>query len=158
MYMEQEISYAQAALGAEVEVPTLDGKVKLTIPEGTQPGAVFRLRGKGIPFLRGGGRGDQFVSVKVGIPKKAGSRARRSCCGSTPPPWARDRAAAASSGKRKNNKSGNRVCEKTGFFYRPVVNVRTNSGTCYCGATRTQPTGFLAAKELCVTCSCARSR
>lgn len=67
--MEQEISYAQATLGAEIEVPTLDGKVKLNIPEGTQPGAVFRLRGKGIPFLRGGGRGDQFVSVKVGIPK-----------------------------------------------------------------------------------------
>ena len=67
--LEQEISYAQAALGAEVEVPTLDGKVKLTIPEGTQPGAVFRLRGKGIPYLRGSGRGDQFVSVTVKVPK-----------------------------------------------------------------------------------------
>ena len=67
--LEQEISYAQAVLGAEVEVPTLDGKVKLTIPEGTQPGAVFRLRGKGIPFLRGSGRGDQFVSVTVKVPK-----------------------------------------------------------------------------------------
>ena len=67
--MEQEISYVQATLGAEIEVPTLDGRVKLNIPEGTQPGAVFRLRGKGIPYLRGGGRGDQFVSVKIGIPK-----------------------------------------------------------------------------------------
>ena len=67
--LEQEISYAQAVLGAEVEVPTLDGKVKLTIPEGTQPGAVFRLRGKGIPYLRGSGRGDQFVSVTVKVPK-----------------------------------------------------------------------------------------
>ena len=67
--LEQEISYAQAALGAEVEVPTLDGKVKLTIPEGTQPGAVFRLRGKGIPYLRGSGRGDQFVSVNIKVPK-----------------------------------------------------------------------------------------
>ena len=67
--LEQEISYAQAALGAEVEVPTLDGKVKLTIPEGTQPGAVFRLRGKGIPYLRGGGRGDQFVTVSIKVPK-----------------------------------------------------------------------------------------
>ena len=67
--LEQEISYAQAALGAEVEVPTLDGKVKITIPEGTQPGAVFRLRGKGIPYLRGSGRGDQFVSVTVKVPK-----------------------------------------------------------------------------------------
>ncbi len=69
LVMEQEISYAQAALGAEVQVPTLDGKVKLTIPEGTQPGAVFRLRGKGIPYLRGSGRGDQFVSVKLVVPK-----------------------------------------------------------------------------------------
>ncbi len=67
--LEQEISYAQATLGAEVEVPTLDGKVKLTIPEGTQPGAVFRLRGKGIPYLRGSGRGDQFVTVTVKVPK-----------------------------------------------------------------------------------------
>ena len=67
--MEQDISFAQAALGAEVEVPTLDGKVKLTIPEGTQPGAVFRLRGKGVPYLRGSGRGDQFVSVNVSVPK-----------------------------------------------------------------------------------------
>ena len=67
--LEQEISYAQAVLGAEIEVPTLDGKVKLTIPEGTQPGAVFRLRGKGIPYLRGSGRGDQFISVQIKVPK-----------------------------------------------------------------------------------------
>ena len=67
--LEQDISYAQAALGAEVEVPTLDGKVKLTVPEGTQPGAVFRLRGKGIPYLRGSGRGDQFVTVNIRVPK-----------------------------------------------------------------------------------------
>ena len=64
-----DITFAQAALGAEIEVPTLDGKVKLTIPEGTQPGAVFRLRGKGIPYLRGGGRGDQFVTVNISVPK-----------------------------------------------------------------------------------------
>ncbi len=67
--LEQDISYAQAALGAEVEVPTLDGKVKLTIPEGTQPGAVFRLRGRGIPYLRGSGRGDQFVTVSIKVPR-----------------------------------------------------------------------------------------
>jgi len=67
--LEQEISFAQATLGADIEVPTLDGKVKLTIPEGTQPGAVFRLKGRGIPYLRGSGRGDQFISVKVAVPK-----------------------------------------------------------------------------------------
>ena len=66
---ELPISIVQASLGAEIEVPTLDGKVKYTVPEGTQTGTVFRLRGKGIPFLRGGGRGDQFVTVKVVTPK-----------------------------------------------------------------------------------------
>ncbi len=65
----QDITYAQATLGAEIEVPTLDGAVKLTIPEGTQPGSTFRLRGKGIPYLRGNGRGDQFVTVSVKVPK-----------------------------------------------------------------------------------------
>ncbi|HHU05355.1 MAG TPA: molecular chaperone DnaJ [Clostridiales bacterium] len=63
------ISFAQAALGAELEVPTLDGKVKYTIPEGTQTGTVFRLKGKGIPHLNGFGRGDQFVTVVVQTPK-----------------------------------------------------------------------------------------
>ncbi len=67
--LEQEIPYAQAVLGGDIEVPTLDGNVKLSIPEGTQTGSVFRMRGKGIPYLRGSGRGDQFVSVKVGVPK-----------------------------------------------------------------------------------------
>ena len=68
MLYDLPISIVQAALGAEVEVPTLDGKVKYTIPEGTQTGTVFRLRGKGIPNLRGAGRGDQFVTVHVTVP------------------------------------------------------------------------------------------
>ena len=67
--LDQEISFSQAALGAEVEVPTLDGKVKLNIPEGTQTGTTFRLKGKGVPFLRNGGRGDQFVTVNVAVPR-----------------------------------------------------------------------------------------
>ena len=67
--LDQEISFSQAALGAEVEVPTLDGKVKLNIPEGTQTGTTFRLKGKGVPFLRNGGRGDQFVTVNVTVPR-----------------------------------------------------------------------------------------
>jgi len=66
--MEMPVTFAQAALGAEVEVPTLDGKVKYTIPEGTQTGTVFRLRGKGIQNLRGSGRGDQFITVTVKVP------------------------------------------------------------------------------------------
>ena len=66
---EMPISFVQAALGAEVEVPTLDGKVKYTIPEGTQTGTTFRLRGKGIPYLNGNGRGDQYVTVNIETPR-----------------------------------------------------------------------------------------
>ncbi len=65
---EVPITFVQAALGAELEVPTLDGKVKYTIPEGTQTGTVFRLKGKGIPMLRRSGRGDQYVKVTVEVP------------------------------------------------------------------------------------------
>ena len=65
---EQPISFYQAALGAELEIPTIDGKVKYNLPAGTQTGTTFRLRGKGIPELRGRGRGDQYVTVKVQVP------------------------------------------------------------------------------------------
>ena len=65
---EVPISFTQAALGAQIEVPTLDGKVKMKIPPGTQSGKVFRLRGKGIPRLHGTGRGDQHVRVAVETP------------------------------------------------------------------------------------------
>ena len=74
---EMPITFAQAALGCEVEVPTLDGKVKYTIPEGTQTGTVFRLRNKGIPYLRGNGRGDQFVKTAVEVPKKLNERQKK---------------------------------------------------------------------------------
>lgn len=67
---EIPITFVQAALGSELEVPTLDGKVKYTMPEGTQTGTVFRLKGKGIPYIRGNGRGDQFVKVNVEVPVK----------------------------------------------------------------------------------------
>ena len=65
---ECPVSFYQAAMGAELEIPTIDGKVKYTLPAGTQPGATFRLRGKGIPELRGRGRGDQYVTVQVRVP------------------------------------------------------------------------------------------
>lgn len=67
---EIPISFVQAALGDEVEVPTLEGKAGLKIPEGTQTGTVFRLRGRGIPDVNGYGRGDQHVRVKVVTPTK----------------------------------------------------------------------------------------
>jgi molecular chaperone DnaJ len=64
------ISFAHAALGTEIEVPTLEGKIKLKVPPGTQSGNAFRLRGKGVPDLHGGGRGDQLVRVMVETPRK----------------------------------------------------------------------------------------
>ena len=67
--LEMPVTFVQAALGAELEVPTLDGKVKYSIPEGTQTGTVFRLRGKGIQNLRGASRGDQYVTVNIVVPK-----------------------------------------------------------------------------------------
>ena len=67
--MEMPVTFAQAALGAEIEVPTIDGRVKLTIPEGTQSGTTFRLKGKGIPGLNGRGRGDQYVTVYIETPR-----------------------------------------------------------------------------------------
>lgn len=67
---ELPITFTQAALGAELEVPTLDGKVRYTIPEGTQTGTVFRLRGKGIPMLNSKTRGDQLVTVVVETPTR----------------------------------------------------------------------------------------
>jgi molecular chaperone DnaJ len=63
------ISFVNAALGTTLEIPTLDGSEKMHIPEGTQPGDILRLKGKGIPRLRGQGRGDQIVRVDVRIPK-----------------------------------------------------------------------------------------
>ena len=63
------LTYAQATLGDEITVPTVDGKVSYTVPEGTQPGTVFRLRNKGVPYVNGRGRGDQYVRVSLEVPK-----------------------------------------------------------------------------------------
>jgi len=65
---EMPITFAQAALGAEIEVPTLDGKVRYAVPEGTQTGTTFRLKGKGIPYVGYKNRGDQYVTVVVETP------------------------------------------------------------------------------------------
>ena len=69
VFCEAPITFTQAVLGAELEIPTIDGKVKYTIPEGTQTGTVFRLKGKGIPVLNGRGRGDQYVTVTIETPR-----------------------------------------------------------------------------------------
>ena len=64
------ITYSQAVLGDSITVPSIDGKVEYTVPEGTQSGTTFRLRGKGIQYLNGRGRGDMYVKCEVEIPKK----------------------------------------------------------------------------------------
>lgn len=68
--IEQKISITQAALGAEIDMPALDGKVTLRVPPGTQTGTVFRVRDKGIPHLGGRGRGDQLVKIAVEVPSR----------------------------------------------------------------------------------------
>jgi molecular chaperone DnaJ len=74
--IEVPISFPQAALGSEIEVPTLEGKVKLKIPPGTQSGKILRLKGKGIVDLHGYGRGDELVKIVVETPKRLTPRQR----------------------------------------------------------------------------------
>ena len=69
VYCDAPITFTQAVLGGELEIPTIDGKVKYEIPEGTQTGTTVRLRGKGIPNVNGRGRGDQFVTVHIETPR-----------------------------------------------------------------------------------------
>ena len=70
------VSFVQAAVGGDVEVPTLDGKVKLRVPPATQPGTVLRIKGKGLPHRLRGGRGDQLVEISVEVPTELSERAR----------------------------------------------------------------------------------
>ncbi|MBR5265739.1 MAG: molecular chaperone DnaJ, partial [Clostridia bacterium] len=67
--VEMPVTFVQATLGATLIVPTIDGKVEYNLPEGTQPGAVFRLKNRGIQNLQGRGRGDQYIKINVEIPK-----------------------------------------------------------------------------------------
>ena len=78
IYYDLTLTIPQAVLGAEVEVPTLKGKAKLRIEEGTQPGKLLRMRGKGIIGLNGSGEGDQYVRLNVYIPKKLTEKERTS--------------------------------------------------------------------------------
>ena len=73
---DTHISFGMAVMGAEISVDTVDGPVKYTIPEGTQSGTVFRLRGKGVPRVNSSGRGDQYVKVIVDVPKKLNEKQR----------------------------------------------------------------------------------
>lgn len=77
VYVDVPITFVQAALGCEIEIPTIDGKVTQRFPEGTQHGTKFRLKGKGIPSIRGGARGDQYVRVIVEIPKNLNGKQKQ---------------------------------------------------------------------------------
>lgn len=77
IYCELPIHFTQAALGDEIEVPTVHGKVKLKIPAGTQTGKMFRLRGKGAPNVRGRGTGDQIVKVRIVTPTKLSEKQKQ---------------------------------------------------------------------------------
>ncbi len=68
VWVDIPITYVQAVLGSEITVPTIDGKVSYTVPEGTQSGTTFRLRKRGINYINGRGRGDQYVRVNVEVP------------------------------------------------------------------------------------------
>lgn len=76
LIVDHEISYSQAALGAVIEVPTIDGLLKLRIQPGTQPGTIIRLHGKGVPHVRGGGCGDQYVRIQLHVPTHLSRRER----------------------------------------------------------------------------------
>jgi len=71
------VSFPQAVLGAQIDVPTLEGRVKMRVPAGTQSGKVFRLRGKGIPMLGGYGKGDQLVKLVVEVPEKISRKQKK---------------------------------------------------------------------------------
>lgn len=77
LYSDIPISYSEAALGAKIEVPTVDGIVALTIPSGTQNGQQFRLKDKGVPHLTGGGSGDHYITVKIAVPKHIDDKAKQ---------------------------------------------------------------------------------
>ncbi|MFQ5658258.1 MAG: molecular chaperone DnaJ [Candidatus Methylomirabilales bacterium] len=77
LYCTIPITITEAALGARVEVPTVDGKATMAIPPGTSSGRVFRLREKGVPHLKGGGRGDQYVTVNVVVPENLDERSQQ---------------------------------------------------------------------------------
>jgi len=77
LYCAIPITITEAALGARVEVPTVDGTATMTIPPGTSSGRIFRLRQKGVPHLKGSGRGDQYVTVKIVVPQNLDERSQQ---------------------------------------------------------------------------------
>jgi molecular chaperone DnaJ len=77
IFLDVKLNVTQAALGADIQVPTLEGKEKIKVPAGTQPGKVFTLKSQGVPHLRASGRGDQHVMVNVEIPTRLSAEQRK---------------------------------------------------------------------------------
>jgi molecular chaperone DnaJ len=77
IYIEKEISFPQAVLGAKVPVETLEGEVTILVPEGTEHGQLIRLKGKGITHLGNSGRGDLYVVIALKVPKKISKEGKR---------------------------------------------------------------------------------
>jgi molecular chaperone DnaJ len=117
IHIEQTLDVAQAALGDEIEVPTVDGPAKLKVPAGAQTGQTFRLRGHGAPDVRGGDRGDQIVTVKVQIPTKlnAEQRALFEQLGAS---FGRKERAVATADGKDNHQSKDGERHGKGFFER----------------------------------------
>ena len=76
LIVEVPITYADAALGASVEVPTPDGPISLKVPAGSQPGKLLKVKGRGAPKLKGGGKGDLLARLKLTVPQKVSKRER----------------------------------------------------------------------------------
>ena len=74
---KEDITFSKAALGGNMDVETIDGRVELKIPEGTQSGTIFKLRTKGVPYLEGHGRGDHLVEVIVRTPSRLSRKQRQ---------------------------------------------------------------------------------
>ena len=77
VYVDIPISFTQAALGDTLQVPTIDGRVECKVPEGTQTGTVFRMKGKGIQNVNGRGRGDQYVRVSIEVPRNLSEKQKK---------------------------------------------------------------------------------
>jgi molecular chaperone DnaJ len=76
LVVEVPVSYADAALGASVEVPTPEGPISLKVPAGSQPGKLLKVKGRGAPRLKGGGKGDLLARLKLSVPEKVSKRER----------------------------------------------------------------------------------
>lgn len=76
LYLDLPVTFIEAALGAKIEVPSLDGASMMTLPEGTQSGRIFKLKGKGMPLPKGAGYGDLYVEVQVAVPSKLTQKQR----------------------------------------------------------------------------------